>query len=164
MSEVWKAIPNFGGLYQVSDLGRVRSLSKFARRDGILSQHNCSGYLRVSLYRPKEDRPKLYLVHRLVLSTFIGACPDGMEALHINGDSGNNHLSNLRWATRSENVKDILAHGRFREAMDRRRALTDEEASFVRANSKHIKQNDLASMFGVHRDTIRRIQSGERYA
>jgi hypothetical protein len=50
-------------------------------------------------------------VHRLVLEAFVGPCPDGMQACHIDGNQTNNRLSNLRWDTPRENSRDRITHG-----------------------------------------------------
>lgn len=55
-------------------------------------------------------------IHRLVLEAFVGPCPDGMEALHSDGNKTNNNVDNLRWGTPSENNRDIVKHGRHRNA------------------------------------------------
>jgi hypothetical protein len=52
-------------------------------------------------------------VHRLVLSAFVGACPDGMECRHLNGNRLDNRIANLAWGTKSENVADRKRHGTF---------------------------------------------------
>ena len=70
--------------------------------------NNC-GYPCVKLRRNKIR--KSYLVHRLVLLTFRGPCPDGMEGRHLDGDPKNCHLSNLKWDTPKENAADKIQHG-----------------------------------------------------
>ncbi len=160
----WRAIPGFGtGRYEVSTLGEVRSIPRLRVKGGVLRQHETAGYMRVSLYTLGVDRPKLYLVHRLVLLTFVGECPDGMEALHADGNPTHNALDNLRWASRAENATDRATHGKWRDAMTARQVLSDADAEFIRKNHKVITQKRLAEMFGVHRATIQRIHSGERY-
>ena len=54
----------------------------------------------------------LMFAHRLVLLAFVGECPSGMEACHNDGDPSNNNIDNLRWDTRSSNIKDQVKHGR----------------------------------------------------
>lgn len=120
MNEIWRSVVGWEGLYEVSDLGRVRSTPRdvgsrwpaYRRPAGgvILSGHrNTSGYLQVKLCR--NGRAVTRLVHRLVLEAFVGRCPDGMEGCH--GPSGieDNSLANLRWDTRHENALDITRHG-----------------------------------------------------
>ena len=118
--EAWKAIPGYEGLYEVSDLGRVRSLDRMIklhhggeyRRKGRIRKlvANNDGYLNVAL--SKEGEQRLYKVHRLVLEAFVGQPKEEQEACHNNGDRSDNRLSNLRWGTKKENMADIKKHGR----------------------------------------------------
>jgi HNH endonuclease len=94
--ELWKTV----GEYRVSSHGRV--LSK--RTKGYMKPGaNNSGHLFLYLGRGNKR-----YVHRLVLETFIGPCPPGMECLHSDNDPSNNKLDNLKWGTRSDNVKALL--------------------------------------------------------
>lgn len=118
VDESWRPVVGFEGLYEVSDCGRIRSLDRTVNRNGVLCL--IRGTLRASRL-DAEGRPKLELyrdgtvttarVHRLVLNAFVGARPDGMEGCHNDGDPTNNHLSNLRWDTQSENQRDSVRHG-----------------------------------------------------
>ena len=117
--EIWRDIPGYEGIYQVSDHRRVKSLSRMVQgRFGtrthagrILKQtDNGDGRLRVSLSSPNGKSKKQ--VHRLVLEAFVGPCPEGMECCHWDDNPQNNHLSNLRWDTRSANRIDRLRTGR----------------------------------------------------
>lgn len=120
-TERWAPIPGYEGFYEVSDLGRVRSLDRVVtRRDGssylmrgrvlklILNPRN--GYLTVSLSRRGICRTST--VHQLVLLTFVGPCPPGLEVCHNDGVKTNSALSNLRYDTHSSNVQDTIKHGR----------------------------------------------------
>lgn len=121
--EIWKAIPGFEG-YEVSDQGRVRSFWKLIHKKGqtgntnvltdnpqkilknILHNH---GYLMANLFKNKKSYRRF--VHRLVLETFVGPCPSGMEACHGDGIFSNDSLENLRWDTRQSNINDRIKHG-----------------------------------------------------
>lgn len=114
MSETWREIPGYEGAYEVSDLGRVRSLDRVSShgrrlRGRVLKQIRRSGYLSVGLHLNGD--PTLYLVHRLVLTAFAGPPARGMEARHLDGDASNNAASNLVWGTTRENIRDQLRHG-----------------------------------------------------
>lgn len=102
--EEWKAVTGFED-YQISNLGRVRSLKKGkgARAvDGILKPSaDGSGYLIVNLCKNKTQISKK--IHRLVAEAFLPNPLDKKEIDHINRDVTNNSVENLRWATRSEN-------------------------------------------------------------
>lgn len=67
-----------------------------------LSQY---GYPHVNL------QGKTRFVHHLVLEAFVGPMPEGHEGCHRDGDRTNNHLGNLYWGTRAENVRDAIEHG-----------------------------------------------------
>lgn len=119
MSEVWKDIEGYEGIYQVSNLGRVRSLDRlvpaacalskgkqvvnYLRKGVILKPHIAgkSGYQYVGL--SIGDKPKYYSVHRLVAKAFIPN-PDNLpEVNHIDEDHLNNQADNLEWVTHIQN-------------------------------------------------------------
>ena len=105
--EVFRDIPDWEGFYAASNWGRVKSVDRIVNRGsrgrlpitGRIRKPtpNNKGYLRVTMSRKsgRED----HSVHRLVLETFIGPCPDGMECRHLDGDRTNNHIFNLAWGT-----------------------------------------------------------------
>jgi hypothetical protein len=109
--ETWKDIHGYEGLYQVSDLGRVRSLiDKYGRKSiYILKPNENCYYYHVVLH--KDCIGKTKRIHRLVLETFVGPCPEGMESRHLDCNSKNNMLNNLCWGTRSNNRKDSIRNG-----------------------------------------------------
>jgi hypothetical protein len=122
MTEVqWRAIPNYEGFYEVSETGLVRSLPRVvpSPRPGqsttripgraLNGSVDGTGYLAVGLHR--DGRRAVRKIHRLVLEAFVGPCPEGMEACHNDGDGLNNRLENLRWDTRSGNMRDRVLHG-----------------------------------------------------
>jgi hypothetical protein len=81
-----------------------------SKRGRILKPNrDTRGYLQVGLYY--EGVKTTVTIHKLVLETFTGPAPDGMEVLHGNGVSEDNRAENLRWGTRSENTFDKVVHG-----------------------------------------------------
>jgi HNH endonuclease len=98
--EVWASHPTLTD-YQISDLGRVRGPRK------VLKTIPC----RNRLYVYTQIRGKVYAVHRLVLETFVGPCPEGHITCHSDGNPSNNRLTNLRWDTPKANSDDRVAHG-----------------------------------------------------
>lgn len=110
MDETWKSISGYYGIYEVSNLGRVKSLKQDKIMGKILKPRRCTkGYMCVSLYN--KMIAKQFKIHRLVLTEFVGSCPDGMEGMHLDDDKSNNKLSNLMWGTSSENNKMKYDHG-----------------------------------------------------
>ena len=124
--ERWLPIADFPG-YDVSDQGRVRSYWRTVSRgigngtgkknvmvpnpQKILNPDiNPGGYPTVRLYIEGKGRTR-FCIHKLVLETFIGPCPPGMEACHNNGKRPDNRPSNLRWDTRKNNHWDRWEHG-----------------------------------------------------
>ena len=114
-TEKWLPVVGWEGLYEVSDLGRVRSLDRLDargnRRTGkLLAQSTLTcGHRLVKLCR--LGLHTTFQVHRLMLTAFVGACPPGMEACHRNDVPDDNRLVNLRWGTRSENQRDSVRNG-----------------------------------------------------
>ena len=112
MSEQWKPIIGYEGKYEVSSYGRVKSLKRQGANERILKQQlRNHGYLRVSL--SKKNVPTDKLVNRLVLESFVGKCPDGMETYHVDSNPINNRLENLRWDTHKNNIAEAIRRGTF---------------------------------------------------
>lgn len=114
MQETWEYITNFERMYQVSTLGRVRSVDRTITFQckgkaksrtfigQVLSQANCKGYLFVAL--SINDKQTLIQVHRLVANTFIPN-PDNKEQVnHKDFNRHNNNKDNLEWTTHQENI------------------------------------------------------------
>lgn len=116
MKEMWKDILGYEGLYQVSNLGDVRSL-KYAGGNKVkmLKQATVNGYKRVSLV--KNGKGKNYLVHRLVAIAFIPN-PDNLPIVnHKNEDKTNNNVNNLEWCTQEYNINYGTRNERASESM-----------------------------------------------
>ncbi|MBC8726059.1 hypothetical protein F6X37_32345 [Paraburkholderia sp. 31.1] len=117
--EIWKPVVGYEGYYEVSDQGRVRSLSRVViRANGTrLTMHGRvlalpltqRGYPSVVLSVDGAKYPRV--VHQLVLEAFVGPRPAGAEGCHGDGDPTNNAASNLRWDSHSANMHDRVAHG-----------------------------------------------------
>lgn len=106
MKEIWKDIPDFEGLYQVSNTGKVKSFRKSTKYGSqpeyILNPTICNhGYAQVTLY--DKARKKKYTVHRLVAELFIPN-PDNLPQInHKDEDKTNNNVDNLEWCTAAYN-------------------------------------------------------------
>lgn len=103
MNEVWKDIEGYEGLYQVSNLGNVRSLNYGCTGEiKLLKQSTDCGYKRINLY--KNGKRERYLVHRLVAMTFIPNLDNLPMVNHKDEDKSNNNVNNLEWCTREYNM------------------------------------------------------------
>lgn len=117
INEVFKDIPDYEGLYQVSNLGNVKSLPKgdgngYSERllKFDLSKSKLATYHRVTL--SKEGKVKRFLVHRLVAQLFIDNPDNKPQVNHIDHNSTNNCYLNLEWVTGKENMKASTKLGR----------------------------------------------------
>jgi len=111
--EIWKKIIRYEELYEVSNLGRIKSISrKYHPNETILKQHEYGNYGHMMVILSKKNKHETLAVHRLVLESFIGLRPKNMECRHLDGNAKNNRLENLRWGTPKENCADKIAHGK----------------------------------------------------
>lgn len=118
MTEEWRDINGFEGFYQVSNLGRVRSLDRFAIREQGVPHHlkgkvlsagtDRWGYRFVIL---QNGRKLCRMVHKLVAEAFIEKKKDGLVINHIDGDKSNNSTANLEYCTQSENMLHAVRTG-----------------------------------------------------
>ena len=119
----WLPIPDYGGAYEASERGQIRSLArtvdwgrhgrtKYQQRE-LKQFRSKNGYLCVKLSLRSASRTEY--VHELVLRTFLGARPaiqERSEIRHLDGDKSNNYLSNLLYGTSRENSLDYQKHRR----------------------------------------------------
>lgn len=125
MGERWKDVLGHEGDYEVSDLGRVRSVYKVVeKRNGgtytrvskvLRSARNADGYLKCAL--STVGVLKSYHVHRLVAKAFLGDAPKGYEVDHINGVRDDNRLENLRWMEKIAHLKDSWRRGQMKNSV-----------------------------------------------
>jgi hypothetical protein len=168
--EIWKDIEGYEGYYQVSNLGRVKSLRReVACKNGmvktvkekILKQKTRNdGYKEVNLNRKGKGFSKA--VHRLVALSFISNSENKRDVNHKDGIKTNNNLMNLEWCTTQENTRhsiDVLN-------MKTTRKLNMKDVEFIReAAVKGHGGNvlELANQFNVHRNTIMNVISNKLY-
>jgi len=121
--ERWAWVPDYEGLYRVSDRGDVWSEPRATTRGGILKHVivKANGYHWVTLTKDGKQKPRQ--VHKIVMEAFVGPCPEGQEVRHLDGNPGNNRWApgdeaetvaaggNLIYGTHAENMRDKHRHG-----------------------------------------------------
>jgi len=177
--EIWKDIRGFEGVYQISNLGRVKSLRRVKKRsDGIkhttsekiLKVHkNQKGYLFLSLVGEKK---KMYKVHRLVAKTYIPNHGNKPCVNHVDGEKANNSVENLEWVTYSENSIHAYGTGLKKSPSGEQhwttrktayKKLSDEKVLEIKSKlDKGRTQTALAEEYGVVQSTVWTISKGNR--
>ncbi len=173
LEEIWKDIEGFNGFYQVSNLGRIKSLggwcgtAKKKERIRILS-HTKDGYLKVRLmYKGKDITCR---VHRLVAEAFIPN-PKKLETVnHIDGNKENNVVNNLEWCDRTYQMEHAykLKLKTSRLGSDNANAkLTDEDIKYIKSvykkYSREFNTVSLAEKFNVTNRVIGLIVNNKTY-
>jgi DNA-binding transcriptional regulator YiaG len=179
--ERWAPVKDFPE-YEVSNLGRVRSKARYTnrltntgtvqrlpvhekllkpvavRRKGWADRLE---YMRVTLCS-LDGRRRPVAVHILVLESFVGPRPSGLEGCHNDGNPANNRLYNLRWDTHKSNQEDMKDHGRTGVG-PRRRGPEHHMARFSLDQIEEIRrlyatgeysQDRLAEMFGCNQGSV----------
>lgn len=120
MKEIWKDIVGYEDLYQVSNLGNIKSKERivkngnrvFFKKEKILTPFlQKTGYLTITLL--KDNKIKSHYIHRLVAIAFIKNDFDLEQVNHKDGNKRNNNVNNLEWCSRSENIKHAIKNGLF---------------------------------------------------
>jgi hypothetical protein len=170
MEEIWKDVKGYEGLYQVSNMGRVKSLDRWCpRKDGhklhVLSrilkpQANRGGgkrgqakgrYLFVPLCR--EHKHKFVYIHRLVIEAFIEN-PDPekyTQCNHKDENTYNNVLSNLEWCTPKENVNHGTRNERANAPLRKKVLMFTKEGKFIR---EFVSAKEAARLTGIWSSSI----------
>ena len=135
-------------------VGKNRQWSN-ARHLTPIAAHN--GYYRASLSH--DGRVKQMFIHVLVLTTFVGPCPYGMQCRHLDGNPANNHVSNLAWGTALENSCDKILHGTNHTGEQRGNSkLKDADVLAIRKRANNGERHaNIAKDFPVHKDVISRV-------
>jgi hypothetical protein len=169
--EQWRPVAGFEDYYEVSDLGRVRSLPRIVR-----SYETKVRVRRISRRLPpalpyqtvvltgEHEKVNAY-VHTLVLEAFVGPRPRGHQARHLNGKAGDDRLVNLQWGTPTENNADMDAHGTRSIGVRRYNArLSEADVQSIRAGkSAGRSYTAIANAYGVSRNAIYQIIKGKTW-
>lgn len=166
--EEWRDVIGYEGLYQISNLGRVKSFKRDKRR--ILRAHiDWHGeYFMVALY--KNNKSKLSRVHILVAKAFIPNDDKKPFVNHMDGNKQNNIANNLEWVTQSENQKHAYKLGLMRARRGTESScseMTEDEVRYIRENyiprHREFGAKALAKKFNRGITTIRHIINNDTY-
>jgi hypothetical protein len=170
--EEWASVPETPG-YEVSDHGNVRSYlkpgnhkRKHADRPRLLAQSTRTDGRRTIGLPTADGRTTTRSVARLVMLTFVGPCPPGLEVAHLNGDAGDNRLVNLKYVTHKENESHKRAHGTVTVGERNGAALLlGWQVSEIKyLADKGIPQARIADLFQVRRQVVNNILLGKRWS
>lgn len=157
--EIWKDIPNYEGLYQISNLGNVKSL-KFGKERILKPRYEGGGYVQVGLH--KEGGGKNFKVHRLVMLAFVSE--SDLHVNHINGIKSDNRLENLEYCTRSENIQHAFKIGLIPKGQKHGQSkLTRACVERIKCGHHGITQEGVAEIYGITQQQVSRIRSGKQW-
>lgn len=174
--EIWRPVVGYEGYYEVSDLGRVRSLDRVVtalNRWGSFNVYNRKG----RLLRPRDSAEGYYYgvalcvegvvqsrdIHPLVMQSFVGPRPEGLLVAHNDGNGHNNRLGNLRYDTYEGNAADCVTHGTWGWGAQCGGKLAPEDVWHIRRMRGKVYQKDVAKKFGVCQQVIQKVQAGLTY-
>lgn len=166
VAEVWRPIGGWEGFYEVSNLGRVKSVERTLMRSNgrpmtihcriLKSAPNPNGYTSVALCRDGVCATKA--VHMFVTRAFLGECPASQEVRHRDGDPGNPRLDNLIYGTKSQNQLDRVEHGTSNRGEQHPNAkLNREQIVAIRSMAGTMSHRDIGECFGIGKEYTRSI-------
>ena len=175
--EIWKDIDGYEGLYRAGSNGKIKSLSRFAKIKNNKLRHvkerikktskNGAGYLALTL--SKYGGEKKFQVHNIILKTFVKN-PHGKKCCdHINAIKTDNRLTNLRWATYSENIKHAYKLGL--NKITKKRKMTSRQNGIKHLSKKTLcietKKNyysciEASRETGINRTSLWRALTGRQ--
>jgi len=170
VKEEWKDAVGYEGVYQVSNMGKVRSVNRkdacgHQRKGRVLRPSRDSDGYPVIVLR-KNNKRISNRVHHLILEAFVGPRPEGMECCHIDGTK-RNVSTNLEWNTHSKNILDCTKHGTnvdnhgSKSGMSK---LTEEDIPNIRDElAAGFFLREIGEKYGVSRSTISDIKQGKTW-
>jgi len=154
--EIFKDIKGFEGLYQISNLGNVKSFK--GKEPRLLKPRlNCMGYYHVTLSNSTSARD--HNIHRLIGLHFIPNPQNKAEVNHIDGNRGNYNISNLEWMTHAENIK----HGKHLKGIKSK--FTDQDIVSIQYiyKTRKFRLREVAEIFNCSISAIHIIGKGKKW-
>lgn len=162
-NEQWRSVAEYEGYYEVSDLGRVRSIprtvvnrGRLMRRRGLVLKAgpHSKGYMCVNL--SKKGKSSTKRVHALVAAAFCQRPAEAEEVNHINSDHLDNRAANLEWVTHQQNITHAIRRGR-------KSGLTADQVREVRRALKTESQAAICRRLGYSPNVVNKIAKGRTY-
>lgn len=181
-NEEWRPVVGYEGLYEVSNLGRVKSFPQTlwispSRKHPVGCWRPLAGRIMKPAGSGLQKRPmvglhknktvKLKKVYHLVLEAFVGPMPEGMMACHNDGDVNNSALTNLRWDTRVANMADMKLHGtHVRGSKASFSKHTEEQIIEIRKRyaSGGVSQRQLGKEYGMSQSDVSGVVRRTKWA
>lgn len=152
MQEIWKDIPGYEGLYQISNLGRVKSYMERAKVPGEIIKATATmknGYHTTSLY--KNGKTVTKLIHRMVAEAFVDNPYGYKEINHKDENKNNNCADNLEWCTRKYNQNFGSCISRGSEKQSKRILQFSLDGTFIGA---YVRAHSIEKKLGLSRGVI----------
>jgi hypothetical protein len=173
MIEIWKDIKDYEGLYQVSNLGRIKSLERYKDNHGTKqlipskmksTRKDSQGYLLLDLY--KDNKSKTVRVHRLVAEMFIDNVENKETVNHIDGNKENNCIDNLEWATYKEQnnhfyKNNLKSEENISKAIKAMNKALSKRVRCLNDNKEYVSASDAARTIGISPSLIMRCCRGK---
>lgn len=173
--EEWRPIVGYEGVYEVSSLGRVKSLARsitkiwrgtpkqFFYREKIKKIHKePSGLCSVVLHKNGHNLARK--VHVLVAAAFIGKRPKGMDTIHRNRDRSDNRPENLKYVAPRVRYDECLIHDEVpRRSRHYKTKLTEDDVAEIHRLKGTMSQRKIAARFGCQQQAISRILNGTNW-
>jgi len=171
IEEKWLPVLGYEGFYDVSNMGNVRSVRRIASNGksagGRILKVNDNGHGYKNVMLCVNYKTKRKYVHRMVLEAFVGECPEGMEARHLNGKRDDNRIENLEWSTHSDNMWDREKHGTLRHGrLSNLSKLSDHDVFEMRERyaTRMYTQQEIAEDYGITQTAVGLIVRGDAWS
>ena len=163
--EEWRDIEGYEGLYQVSNLGKIKSFHYGTSRINKI-QLTKKGYAYTHLY--KNGKSKRYFVHVLVAKAFIPNPKNKPQVNHIDANKSNNRVENLEWVTPEENMQHAYEKGLVKIGSEHHCSqLTEDQVRYIRKNytpyDEEFGRDALAKKFGVRKKVVYNVAHNITY-
>ena len=162
--EIWKAVPEYDGYYEISNYGRfaaIRNNERFIRKINLATYYPTVSFRK----RPEDACQKSRTVHSLVAELFIGQRPEGHVIRHLDGDRYNSKVENLVYGTVEQNINEAILHKSHKGRNNGRALLCEKGAEAVRMLIElGISQSSIARRLDVSIGTINAIKTGRNWS